>query len=453
MPRRHPETSTTERLVIVGNGMAGHRLVEALLARPQRPASITVIGAENAPAYNRILLSPLLAGEMERDALTLRSAEWYAEQGIELILGERVEQIDRSAQRLTTDSGRQLGYDRLVLATGSTPARPPVPGLELPGVHVFRDLHDADALVHFTQTQTRAAESGRSAVVIGGGLLGLEAAEGLRKRGQGKRGMRVSLLQRDDRLMNRQLDLTAARLLENELRGRGLDIHTDAQLERLEADAKGRVCAALLADGTRLAADCVVVAIGIVPQAELGRVAGLEVNRGIVVDKWLTTSDPAIHALGECCEFDGHTFGLVEPIWQQVEVLADRLCGGHVPAAAEPAQGYVEKPTATKLKVSGVSLYAFGPTEPEPEHDVLSYRDPQQGDYRRLLLRNGRLEGAVLYGDTASGPWYFEQALAGRDLSACRAALLLGATDAQALLDETAEQAHESPQRPAKEAA
>jgi len=438
MPQRHPETTATDRLVIVGNGMAGHRLVEALLARPERPA-ITVIGAETAPAYNRILLSPLLAGEMERDALTLRDADWYAEQGIELVLGERVESIDRAARRLTTDAGRQLDYDRLVLATGSTPARPPVPGLELPGVHVFRDLHDADALA-------RAAATGRNAVVIGGGLLGLEAAEGLRKR-----GMQVSLLQREDRLMNRQLDLTAARLLESELRGRGLDIHTDAQLERLEANAEGQVCAALLADGTRLAADCVVVAIGIVPQAELGRVAELEVNRGVIVDEWLTTSDPAIYALGECCEHRGNLYGLVEPIWRQVEVLADKLCRSDAERSdADSAQGYVEKPTATKLKVSGISLYAFGPTEPEPEHEVLSYRDPQQGDYRRLLLRDGRLEGAVLYGDTASGPWYFEQALAGRDLSDCRAALLLGAADAQALLDDAS---NESPQRPAKEAA
>ncbi|MGR2740931.1 NAD(P)/FAD-dependent oxidoreductase [Billgrantia sp. Q4P2] len=443
MRQRHPATAPSEHLVIVGNGMAGHRLVEALLARPERPARITVIGAETTPAYNRILLSPLLAGEMDREALTLRNAEWYAEQGVELVLGERVETIERTARRLTTDAGRELDYDRLVLATGSNPARPPVPGLDLPGVHVFRDLGDADALA-------RAAEQGGNAVVIGGGLLGLEAAEGLRKRGQGKRGMQVSLLQRDDRLMNRQLDLTAARLLENELRGRGLDIHTDAQLERLEAGADGQVCAAHLADGTRLAADCVVVAIGIVPNSALARSVGLDVNRGVVVDEWLTTSDPSIHALGECCEHHGNLYGLVEPIWRQVEVLAERLCLDHDHADADPAQGYVEQPTATKLKVSGVSLYAFGPTDPEPGHEVLSYRDPQQGDYRRLLLRDGRLEGAVLYGDTASGPWYFEQALAGRDLAPCRSALLLGAADAQLLLDDAL---NESPQSPAKEAA
>ncbi|MCG6659311.1 NAD(P)/FAD-dependent oxidoreductase [Halomonas campisalis] len=427
----------TEHLVIVGNGMAGHRLVEALVGKPGRPSRITVIGEEPDPAYNRILLSPLLAGEMERDALTLRDANWYADQGIELILGERVSDIDRQVQRLTTDAGRTLAYDRLVLATGSSPARPPVPGLELPGVHVFRDLDDAEALIHYSQNP--AGGRGGSAVVIGGGLLGLEAAEGLRKRGQ---GMRVSLLQRDDRLMNRQLDATAAGLLESELRERGLDIHTHAQLERLEAGADGRVGAVHLADGTRLAADCVVVAIGIVPNVALARRADLDVNRGIVVDETLTSADPAIHALGECCEFQGTTYGLVEPIWRQVEVLAAHLAG-------ETVDGYVEQPSATKLKVSGVSLYAFGPIDPDPEHEVLAYHDPEQGDYRRLLLRNGRLEGAVLYGDTASGPWYFEQALAGVDLGPCRAALLLGATDAQALLDES----NESPHCPAKEAA
>ncbi|WP_299311129.1 FAD-dependent oxidoreductase [uncultured Halomonas sp.] len=438
----HP--AVTDHLVIVGNGMAGHRLVEALAGKPGRPARITVIGDEPEPAYNRILLSPLLAGEMAREALTLHDSDWYAEQGIELVLGERVTDIDRAARRLTTDAGRTLEYDRLVLATGSQPARPPVPGLELPGVEVFRDLRDAEALIHFTQSQ--AAKQGGSAVVIGGGLLGLEAAEGLRKRGQGQGGLRVSLLQRDARLMNRQLDLTAARLLENTLRGRGLDIRTDARLERLEAGADGRVGAVRLDDGTRLPADCVVVAIGILPKVGLARTAGLTVERGIVVDAWLTTSDPAIHALGECCEFEGQTFGLVEPIWRQVEVLAAHLAG-------ETVAGYVDTPCATKLKVSGVALYAFGPTEPEAGHEVLTYHDPQQGDYRRLLLKEGRLEGAVLYGDTAAGPWYFEQALAGRDLGPCRGALLLGAADARERLDDDADTATDSPHSPAKEAA
>ena len=432
----HPP-ATLEHLVIVGNGMAGHRLVEALVKRPSLSLRITVIGEEPQPAYNRILLSPLLAGEMEREALTLRDADWYAEQQIDLILGERVTTIDRQSRRLTTDAGRTLDYDRLVLATGSRPAMPPIPGLELAGVHVFRDLNDAAAL-------TRAAEAGGSAVVIGGGLLGLEAAEGLRKQGQNKNGMQVSLIQRDDRLMNRQLDITAARLLEAELSSRGLDIFIDAGLDHLTGDGQGHVTGAMLSDGQWLPAECVVVAIGITPNKELGQAAGLEVNRAIVVDETLTSSDPAIHALGECCEFQGNTFGLVEPIWKQVDVLAAHLAG-------EPTTGYVETPCATKLKVSGVSLYAFGPTEAEPDHDVLTYRDPLQGDYRRLLLHDGRIVGAVLYGDTAMGPWYFDHSLAGTDLGPCRQALLLGAADADALLHEHANP--DSPESPVKEAA
>lgn len=404
-----------DHLVIVGNGMAGQRLVEGLVRRDGAPRRITLIGEEPCPAYNRILLSPLLAGELERDALTLRDADWYAAHGIELVLGERVESLDRATRRLTTDGGREVTYDRLVMATGSRPASPSVPGLELDGVHAFRDLDDAAAL-------TRAAEDGGRAVVIGGGLLGLEAAEGLRKR-----GMAVHLVQRSERLMNRQLDVTAAALLEDALAGRGLEIVTGGRLEHLEDDGHGRVTAVRLADGRRLSADCVVVAIGIIPNAELGRMAGLEVDRAVVVDARLTTSDPAVHALGECCEFEGRTYGLVEPIWRQVEVLAAHLAG-------EDTDGYVETPTATKLKVSGVSLYSFGPIEADEDHEVLTYHDPQHGDYRRLLLRAGRLEGAVLYGDTAAGPWYFAQSLAGHDLGACRQALLFGPADATALL-------------------
>ncbi|WP_192035119.1 FAD-dependent oxidoreductase [Halomonas sp. YLGW01] len=422
----HP-TPTPEHLVIIGNGMAGHRLLEALLERPGRPARITVIGEETVPAYNRILLSPWLAGEMTREALTLRETAWYSDQGIELLLGDRVADIDAGAKRLTTRGGRSLTYDRLVLATGSRPAMPAVEGIGLDGVHGFRDLEDARAL-------TRAATRGGRAVVVGGGLLGLEAAEGLRKQAKATQGreMAVSVLQRADRLMNRQLDATAARLLEDELAARGLSIVTGARLAALEGDARGRVCAVHLEDGRRLAADCVVIAAGITPNAELGQAAGLAVERAIVVDEFLTTSDPAIHALGECCQFRGTTYGLVEPIWRQVEVLADRLSQRQ--DAALP--GYVERPTATKLKVSGVSLFAFGPIEPEDDHEVLTYHDPRQGDYRRLLLRDNRLEGAVLYGDTAAGPWYFEQSLAGHDLSACRQALMFGAGDANALLDD-----------------
>ncbi|WP_346797183.1 FAD-dependent oxidoreductase [Halomonas sp. Bachu 37] len=413
--------ANTDHLVIIGNGMAGHRLVEVLLKQPRRPSRITVIGAEPIPAYNRILLSPLLAAELDEDALTLHDADWYRRHGVELILGEQVERLDRTQRRLTTHSGRILDYDRLVLATGSRPAMPPVPGIELEGVQGFRDMQDTARL-------TAAAERGGRAIVVGGGLLGLEAAEGLRKQGHGKHGMAVTVLQRGERLMNRQLDATSAELLRSELTKRGLEVLTGARLAAIENNGQGKVAGVALEDGRRLPADCVVVAAGITPNAELGRSAGLTVELGINVDDTLTTSDPYVHALGECCEFQGTTYGLVEPIWRQAEVLAARLSG-------TKASAYFDLPSATKLKVSGISLYAFGPTEATDDHEVLSYHDPEQGDYRRLLLQEGRIVGAVLYGDTACGPWYFEQSLAGTNLNACRQALLFGQADSQALLD------------------
>lgn len=417
--------ASIDHLIIIGNGMASHRLIEALVRHPRRPTCITVIGEEPVPAYNRILLSPLLAGELATDTLTFRDQAWYAEQGITLLLGEKVVTIDRDNCRITTESDRCLDYDHLVIATGSRPTIPNVSGIELAGVHSFRDLKDATAL-------EAIAQRGGNAVVIGGGLLGLEAAEGLRKRGS---DIKVSVLQRSERLMNRQLDETAACLLENTLRQRGIHIATNASLAVLEDNGHGHVQAVMLSDGRRLPADSVIVAAGITPNVELGQQAGLRCERAIVVDAHLTTSDPHIAALGECCQFEQHTYGLVEPIWRQVDVLAAVLCG-------ETTDGYQEVTTATKLKVSGVALFAFGPTEAGHEHDVLRYRDPESGDYRRLLLRDGQLEGAVLYGDTRHGPWYFEQALASADLTACRQTLLFGPSDAEVLQTEHADNAN-----------
>ncbi|MDN3556571.1 NAD(P)/FAD-dependent oxidoreductase [Halomonas maura] len=428
-----PDPHPIEHLVIVGNGMATQRLVATLVRQAKAPRRITVIGEERCPAYNRILLSPWLAGDMSHNDLRLPEIADRAGIALSTRLGERVTRIDRARRRVLTARGEALAYDRLVLATGSRTALPPVPGIELAGVSGFRDLDDAEALA-------AAAQRGGRALVVGGGLLGLEAAEGLRQR-----GMQARVLQRSERLMNRQLDATAATLLRRELEGRGLAIATGVELATLEDDGHGHVAAARLANGERLPADRVVIAAGITPNAELGREAGLACDRAIRVDAWLTTSDPDIHALGECCQVGTRTFGLVEPIWQQVEVLARHLAG-------EATPGFVDAPTATKLKVGGVSLYAFGPTEAGPGHEALTYHDPQQGEYRRLLLRDGRLEGAVLYGDTAMGPWLFTQARAGTRLDAARQALALGQADVEALLAE-----HESPLRdtdsPEKEAA
>jgi nitrite reductase (NADH) large subunit len=406
-----------EHLVIIGNGMAGHRLLQALQDRPTRPTRITMIGAEASPAYNRILLSPWLAGEIERDSLDTRLSDEMSA-SVEWRLGERVVTIDRTHRRVHTDIGGPVHYDRLVIATGSRPTLPAIPGIELGNVGGFRNLDDVDWLI--------ARSSGSRAVVVGGGLLGLEAAEGLRKR-----GLAVTLLQRGDRLMNRQLDVTAATWLRDTLERRGLTIETHASLSGCDADAQGNVHAVRLTDGRRLAADCVVVAAGITPNAELGRLARLDVGAGICVDATLTTRDPRIHAIGECCEFDGTTVGLVEPIWQQVETLAD-LLGGQTPAP------YIGSACATRLKVAGISLYAFGPVEAEPDDDTLTYADPEGGDYRRLLLRNDRLIGAVLYGDTGDGPALFQLSRAGANLGHHRDLLLFGASDvAQRLTEDT----------------
>ncbi|MFI0472605.1 NAD(P)/FAD-dependent oxidoreductase [Halomonas sp. HMF6819] len=404
-------------LIIVGNGMACHRLLEALVKAPGRPASITVIGEEPVPAYNRILLSPLLSGETSRDALTLREARWYADNAITLRLNERVLAIDTAARHIDIDRGR-LAFDELVLATGSTPALPEIPGIELDGVHAFRSVSDAGAL-------DAIARRGGKSVVVGGGLLGLEAAEGLRKRGGD--ALEVSVLHRSAWLMNRQLDIYAGGLLKTTLERRGLAIHTDASIVAIESDAQGRVAEVTLEDGRTLEAASVIIAAGVTPNMALGQRAGLDCERAILVDHHLRTSHPSIFALGECCQFQSHTFGLVEPIWRQVDTLAQVLSGA-------PITPYVEAPTATRLKISGIDLYAFGPVEQSDAHDTLYYCDPEANEYRRLLLKNGRIKGAVLFGDTAQGPWYFNQALNAADLSKARPALVFGQADVETLL-------------------
>ncbi|MBY5928293.1 FAD-dependent oxidoreductase [Halomonas sp. DP8Y7-3] len=404
---------TTGHLVIIGNGMAAHRLVSRLKGRSGAPSHITLIGAEPHPAYNRILLSSWLAGDIERESMAL-SLDDHPFPIVGQRLGTRVVNIDRRRQRVECGDGEVLCYDHLVLATGSRSAMPEIPGIDLEGVHGFRDLDDAARLAAI-------AEAGGTAVVVGGGLLGLEAAAGL-----AGRGMQVSVVQRSSRVMNRQLDAVAASMLATELGQRGITLHTGARLDAIIGDHGGKVSGVRLSgQPTALEADCVVIAAGITPNIDLGQAAGLHCDRAIHVDDGLATSDPRISAVGECCQFGDSTYGLVEPIWRQVEILAARLSG-------EAADAYSDKPCATKLKVSGVDLYAFGPTEPDSDHEVLSYHDT--GEYRRLLLRDGKLEGAVLYGDTRMGPWLFSLAEQGTCLDRVRHSLLLGQADTDALL-------------------
>src|SRR4029079_12029085 len=296
----------------IGNGMAGCRAVEELLARDPLRYAITIFGAEPRVNYNRIMLAPLLAGEKQFDEIVLNTAEWYLENGIELVAGDPVDHIDRARQGVIARSRRVEPYDKLVIATGSDPFIIPVPGRDLPGVVTFRDLDDVDKML-------AAAEQGGNAVVIGGGLLGLEAAHGL-----ALRGMQVTVIHLMPTLMERQLDEAAGWLLKSELERRGQAILTEADTEAiLEKD--GHVAGVRLKDGREIAADLVVMAVGIRPNTTLAKAAGLECERGVMVDDHMVTSNPAVLAVGECVQHRGQCYGLVAPLWEMCRALADHL--------------------------------------------------------------------------------------------------------------------------------
>lgn len=397
-------------LVIIGHGMASQRLLESLVAGNHR-WRITVIGAEPERAYNRILLSPFLAGEVASGQLPFAGADWYQCQGIRLHTGDGVRSIDREEGRVVTENGVCFPYDRLVIATGSRPSALGLPGENLEGVMGFRSLADAHWL-------TAQAMEGRRAVVIGGGFLGLEAAEGLRKQ-----GMAVTLVHRGAYPLTRQLDATAGGLLAETLRERGLELALDSQPARLAGSS--RVEALELADGTALPADLVVIAAGITPNREIAEDAGLDCGRGIRVDEHLTTSDSRIHALGECCEFQGRTYGLVEPVNRQADVLAQHLGG--------LSACYRDEPVATRLKISGIDVFACGETHnPGDGTESIVYHDRRAGEYRHLLLRDNRLVGAILYGDASAGPWLFEHMQQGTDLGDWRPRLAFGEAHCEA---------------------
>jgi nitrite reductase (NADH) large subunit len=404
--------STKPRLVVVGNGMAGMRTVEELLTLAPDRYDITVFGAEPHGNYNRILLSPVLAGEKTVDDIMLNTREWYARNGIDLIAGDPVVAIDRVRRRVRSQSGREVGYDRLLLATGSRPFIVPVPGHRLDGVIAFRDLQDVEAMM-------AAARDHRHAVVIGGGLLGLEAANGLLRQ-----GMDVTVVHVGEALMDRQLDKPAAALLKTALERRGLRILLSANTAELLGDA--RVAGVRLEDGTTLPADLVVMAAGVRPNIDLARAAGLHCERAIVVDDTMQTFDPRIYAVGECVQHRRATFGLVAPIWDQARVCAAHLAGaGH--------RRYVQQATATKLKVTGLDLYSAGDFIGGKDSEDLVLRDPRRGVYKRLVLQGDQLVGGVLYGDVRDGPWYFDLIQSGISVSAWRSRLLFGKAQCEAL--------------------
>ena len=395
----------SESLIVIGNGMAAARFVDELAQRALGRYAVAVIGEEPRLAYNRVLLSALLADEVDFDDIELKPARWWRDRGVTLRYGERATQVDPAARNVTLAGGTQLAFSKLVFATGSQPIKPDIPGMDLPGVLTFRDVDDVNAIA-----ATKAA--GARVVVIGGGLLGLEAAYGL-----AKAGARVTLLHLMDRLMERQLDQRAALMLKRAVEAKGIAVRLQAQTARIAGS--GRVEAVELRDGTTIAADTVVVAVGIRANIGLARAAGLEVGRGIVVDDHLETSTAGVHAIGECAEHRGCCYGLVEPAYEQAQLLARRLAGERA--------SYPGSVLATNLKVSGVNVFSAGDfLAATDEAEEIVFSDPAVGVYKKLIIAHDRLVGAVLFGDTADGLWYLDLIRAGSSVAHIRDELVFG---------------------------
>ncbi|MDR5828429.1 FAD-dependent oxidoreductase [Caballeronia sp. LP006] len=402
-----PMVQARQRLVVIGNGMAGMRTVEELLKIAPELYDITVFGAEPYGNYNRILLSPVLAGEKSVDDIILNTREWYRANDITLHAGDAVVGIDRVRRIVRSASGIEARYDRLLIATGSKPFIIPVPGCDLPGVIAFRDIQDVEKML-------AASRDHRHAVVIGGGLLGLEAANGLQRQ-----GMSVTVVHSSESLMDRQLDASASTLLKRSLEAKGLRFAMAAKTTEIVGDE--RVTAVRFADGREIEADLVVMTAGVRPNIALAKEAGLHCERAIVVDDTLQTYDPRVYAVGECVQHRSATFGLVAPIWDQARVAGAHLAGaGH--------RRYVQRATATKLKVTGVDLYSAGDFIGDDSSEDLVLRDPGRGVYKRLVLQAGCVIGAVLYGDVKDGAWYFELIQNRTDVSHLRGRLLFGKT-------------------------
>jgi len=392
------------RLVVIGNGMVADRLLEELLRLAPDLYDIVLFGEEPWPAYNRILLSPVLAGEQEITEILTRDDAWYAERGIDFRKGVRATRIDRARRLVHGADGSVVPYDRLVLATGSRPVVLPIPGRDLEGVVTFRDIADVERM------RAAAARGGR-AVVIGGGLLGLEAAAGLQRL-----GMEVTVVHLLDRLMEQQLDDIAARMLREDLEGRGLRFLMERRTRAILGER--RVEGVAFEDGETIPADLVVMAVGIRPETTLAREAGLHCERGIVVSDTLQTYDPRIWAVGECCQHRGRCYGLVAPLFEQARVLANQL-------AELATLRYEGSVTATKLKVTGIDLFSAG-DHLGRDGEPLVLHDPGAGVYRKLVLKDDRIIGIVLYGDTVDGSWYFQLMQDGTDVSSLRETLLFG---------------------------
>jgi nitrite reductase (NADH) large subunit len=394
----------SEPLVIIGNGMAAARLCDELLQRALGRYAIAVIGQEPQLAYNRVLLSSVLAGDVPGSEIVLKSASWWRERGVTLCYGTAAIATDLASRTVTLADGKKFEFAKLVFATGARAIRLPIPGADLPGVLTFRDIGDVDSIA-------RAAHPGARAVVIGGGLLGVEAACGL-----AKVGAKVTLVHLMDRLMERQLDPRAAAMLKRTVEKKGVTVLLEVEAASFVGD--GHVKAVEFKDGRTVAADMVIVAIGIKPNAELAAAAGLAVKRGIVVDDHLSTNAPDVFAIGECAEHRGICYGLVEPAHEQARVLAERLSGQEVE--------YGGSVNATHLKVAGVQVFSAGDFLGNKGRDSILLADAGLDTYRKLVIEGEHLVGAVLFGDASDAHWYLELIRSGIAIEEIRERLVFG---------------------------
>jgi nitrite reductase (NADH) large subunit len=394
----------SEPLVIVGNGMAAARLVDELSKTSLGRYAVAVIGDEPRLAYNRVLLSSVLAGETGSHEIELKPANWWRDRGVTVKYGSLASEIDVGRRELKIAGEESIEFSRLVLATGSTALRLNVPGAELSGVHTFRDTRDVDILLALAARK-------RPVVVVGGGLLGLEAAYGL-----AKAGTPVTLLHLMDRLMERQLDAPAAALLKSLVERKGIKVLLNSNTARIHGD--GRVEGVELADGRQIEAEAVIFAAGIRPNVALAKEAGISVNRGIAVDDHLQTSAEGIFALGECAEHRGVCYGLVEPAYEQARVLAQHLAGR--------ATSYPGSVVATNLKVSGVGVFSAGDFVGADGSEAIVLSDSRRGTYKKLVVADGRLTGAVLIGETSDALWYLDMIRAKQSVAPIRKEMMFG---------------------------
>lgn len=394
-----------QKLVIIGNGMAPGRMLEHLLDKAPDLYEITIFNAESRVNYDRIMLSPVLSGEKTFEEIIIHGDGWYIKHGITLYKGHKVVAIDREAKTVTSSHGVTESYDKLVIATGSYPFIIPVPGHNLPGVLSYRDLDDVNAML-------LAAQARAKAIVIGGGLLGLEAAAGLKEQ-----GMDVTVIHVMPTLMERQLDASAGYLLQKALEDRGIKVMTKANTKQIIGDK--RVEGLELADGTIIPATLIVMAVGIRPSSALAKDAGIAVNRGIVVDAGMRTSDPDIYSLGECAEVNGQVYGLVAPLYDMAKIVASHLTGDETPQ-------FTPVDTPTKLKVTGIELYSLGDFAEGDDREEIVLRDASAGVYKRLILKDNKIIGTVLYGETSDGTWFNDLKKKQIDIADMRDTLIFG---------------------------